>query len=112
MDHPENARVGCCGGDLLDERMEKQAAYGNFPSLMGIFFERGLRRFFRRRLDEALSIGVKNLSSERRAVAYVSGPDMFVRADLFERLGGFVINFFFYSGESEFAFVMTKAGYI
>ncbi|MGV3763099.1 glycosyltransferase family 2 protein [Parapedobacter sp.] len=112
MDRPDNAHVGCCGGDLLDEKMEKQASYGNFPSLMGIIFEMGLHRFFRRKFEEEFSIGVKNESYQERAVDYVSGADMFVRRELFDKLGGFDADFFLYFEETEFAYRMKKAGYL
>ncbi len=112
MDRRKNAHVGCCGGELLNERMEKQASYGNFPSLTGIIFELGPHRFFRRKFEEHFSIGVKNSCSEQRAVDYISGADMFVRKELFERLGGFDTDFFLYFEETEFAYRMKKAGYL
>ncbi len=112
MDRPDNARVGCCGGDLLNEQMEKQASYGNFPSLTGIIFELGLHRFFRRKFEEHYSIGVKSVGSDVRVVDYISGANLFVRKDLFERLGGFDTDFFLYFEETELAYRMKKAGYL
>lgn len=111
MDQPSNRQVGCCGGDLVNERMEKQVSYGNFPSLKGIVFEMGFHRFFRRKFEEELSIGVKNMGVKVRAVDYVSGADMFVRKEMFTMLGGFDTDFFLYFEETEFAYRMKKAGY-
>ncbi|MFB2119334.1 glycosyltransferase family 2 protein [Parapedobacter sp. 2B3] len=111
MDHPDNALVGCCGGDLVNESMEKQASYGNFPSLKGIIFEMGLHRFFPRKFEKQFSIAVKNTYSEPQPVDYISGADMFVRKELFEKIGGFDTDFFLYFEETELSYRMKKAGY-
>lgn len=111
VNNPQNAQVGCCGGDLLDEKMEKQASYGNFPSLKGIFLEMGVHRFFPKRFETAYSIGVKNRDDRLKVVDYVSGADMFVKKELFDKLGGFDPDFFLYFEETEFAYRLKKAGY-
>ncbi|WP_353125637.1 glycosyltransferase family 2 protein [Parapedobacter pyrenivorans] len=111
MNDSANIGVGCCGGDLLDEAMERQVSYGNFPSLRGVIFELGLHRFFRRNFEKQLSIGVKNEGGEMKVVDYISGADMFVRREVFKQLGGFDEDFFLYFEETEFAYRMKEAGY-
>lgn len=111
MDDPANCSVGCCGGDLVTDNMEKQVCYGNFPSLAGVVAELGFYRFFRRAYRQRLALAVQSNGSKPKTVDYISGADLFVRREVFERLGGFDIDFFLYFEETDLAFRMKKFGY-
>lgn len=111
MDDPDNALVGCCGGDLVTANMEKQVCCGNFPSLRGVIAELGFYRLFPHLHRQQLALGVRSEGGSPVAVDYLSGADLFVRRALFERLGGFDTDFFLYFEETEFAFRIRKAGF-
>ncbi len=111
MNEQENQVVACCGSHLQDEEGNAQMSHGNFPSLLEIFSQIGFHRLYRNYFEKHLSITLRNDSDENREVDYVLGAAMFVRAEVFNMIGGFDNRFFLYFEETELAYRLKKAGY-
>lgn len=111
MEGPMNADVGCCGGSLVDESMQKQVSYGNFPSVAEICSLLGFYRFYKSYYDKKLAIGVTAEGDDAKTVDYISGANMFFRRVVFAELGGFDADFFLYFEEAELSFRMQKLGF-
>lgn len=111
MESKKNDDVACCGGMLLTPDGNPQASYGNFPSLWGTIAQVGFYRFFRKHFFDKMTIAVSDSGKETKEVDYISGADLFVRADLFRKIGGFDPDFFLYFEETELAWRFRKAGF-
>jgi|SRR5690606_349899 len=111
MEDSKHGRVAICGTDLLDADGQKQAAYGNFPSVLEVVSQFGFDRFYRSYYARRLSQGVPCDFMEPREVDYVSGASLFVRADVYRELGGLDEDYFLYFEETDFAFRARRRGY-
>jgi GT2 family glycosyltransferase len=111
MENHIDNRVACCGGDLIDSSNNKQVSYGNFPSLLQVFSELGLRIFYRSFYRKYLSVGVKSYDDKKRNVDYISGADMFIRKSVLDEVGLFDEDFFLYYEESELSYRFYKYGF-
>ncbi len=110
MEHSDNAHVGICGIQLMDENGQVARTCARFPSLgrlavgaLGLDKLPGLR-----------SAAVRMAEwdhSESRAVDQVMGAFFLVRRDLFQRLGGFDERFFVYFEEVDLSFRARQAGW-
>jgi GT2 family glycosyltransferase len=106
----DNPRVGCCGGNLIDRDERPIHSFGCFftPSI----FEEINQLFLR--LPEKLLYGKNtffNYTNEPLRVNYITGADLMIRKELFDRLHGFDSDFFMYYEESELEYRIKKAGY-
>lgn len=111
MEDGQHRDVGCCGGNLLDQSMQKQVSFGNFPSLAEACSQLGFYRLYRAYYAERLAIGVTCQGVEPRSVDYISGADMFFRSEVFHMLGGFDEDFFLYFEEAELSYRMQRRGF-
>lgn len=111
MERAENANIGCCGGCLVNDAMGKQVSHGNFPSVAEVFSQLGFYRlyetYYRRRLSSSSLCDGDN----EEVVDYISGADMFIRASVFQEIGGFDEHFFLYFEEVELSYRLKKKGY-
>ena len=106
----ENARVGVCGIQLIDERGRSGHSYARFPSLIGITLRAlGIHKMSSRfnRYRE----GVIAESEGVKVVDQVIGAFFVVRKKLFQRLGGFDERFFVYFEEVDFSWRAKKQGW-
>lgn len=104
--HP---RIGVCGGNLYDERM--QPAHSYMMRLPGIVWElNGLLHGIPDRLRWGRN-GQFNHTERPRRVGYITGADMMVRRSVLDEVGGFSPAFFMYYEETELTFRIKKAGY-
>jgi GT2 family glycosyltransferase len=104
--HP---KAGICGGNLFDADKKPARSYDVF--LPSVAWE--LNLFSAMRLGK-LRYGKNtqfNHTPYPRKVAYITGADLMMKADLFLRLNGFDTDFFVYYEETELAFRVKKAGY-
>jgi GT2 family glycosyltransferase len=103
-----------CGGALFDEEMNPVISYGFFPSLRQLFFEEsGFRKISGKYYFNNLSPGCvidKNTNSAF-TVDYVSGADMFIRKEIFEKTGFLDEDFFLYYEETELSYRIRKQNY-
>lgn len=111
MEDVRHAHVAICGTDLLDAAGQKQAAYGNFPSVLEVVSQFGFDRFYKRYYAQRLSQGVRCDFEEPRTVDYVSGASMFIRAAVYRRLNGLDEDYFLYFEETDFSFRVRRLGY-
>lgn len=110
MEQPENADVGICGIQLVDESGQLNRTCARFPTLgrlaagaLGLDKVPGLRGAAMRMADWD--------HAETRAVDQVIGAFFLIRRDLFERLGGFDERFFVYFEEVDLSFRARQAGW-
>jgi GT2 family glycosyltransferase len=111
MEKPEHYIAACCGGDLIKPDGTKQVAFGNFPTLAEAISALGFFVFYRKFFDRNMSSGVFNYSDAIKKVDYISGADMFLRAEILKTTGIFDSEFFLYFEETELSFRMSAAGY-
>ncbi|MDQ1141126.1 glycosyltransferase family 2 protein [Pedobacter agri] len=111
MEMKENQSIGCCGGDLFDKDGNKQASYGNFPTLLDAVSQLGFYKFYKRYYETKITGGVLNQDQTIKKVDYVCGADMFIRTTVLNEVGLFDEDFFLYFEETELSYRMTKAGY-
>ncbi len=98
-DNKANAVVG---GLLENPNGTLQRSYGDFYTLKNVFL--------------MLFLGEKHevkrfQGKEKSTVDWVSGGCMFVRREVFDRVGGFDEGFFMYIEDMEFCYRIKKAGY-
>ncbi len=111
MEDEKHADVAICGTDLLDADGNKQASYGNFPSVSELLFQFGMGRVFRGYYATHLSQGVVCRFNISQAVDFVSGASMFVRAEIYRQLNGLDEDYFLYFEETDFAFRAQRLGW-
>lgn len=112
LERPENARVACCGGQLLNADGSPQASFGHFPSIAQVWFDQlEMRRLFRRYYATHLAVAVNGPLPSLPNVPYLSGADMFIRKKALEAVGGFDEHYFLYFEETDLCFRFQKAGW-
>ncbi len=102
--HPE---CGLCGGQMFNENGEWVNSFGNLPSL----WERYLGKTLPRILFPQFFKNPKQKFTSPQKVGFVSGSDLFVRSDVFKKVGGLDKDFFLYCEEEDLGLKMYKAGY-
>lgn len=100
---------GVCGGNLLNAQGKPAESYRKkMLSLKTLKKDYSLtvavwRKIFKRSLSERF-----NYTEKPMKVGCVIGADMFVRSEIFEKLGGFNERIFMYAEETEFQFRVQK----
>jgi N-acetylglucosaminyl-diphospho-decaprenol L-rhamnosyltransferase len=110
LEKPENAKVGICGIQLLDEAGNVSQSCSRFPTA-GSFFSLmlGLDRFFSSRFKGHFLSREDHLKS--RPVDQVMGAFFLVRRKLFESLSGFDERFFVYFEDLDFSYRAKQTGW-
>jgi GT2 family glycosyltransferase len=93
--------VGICGGNLYDENKKPAHSYSRLP---GIIQEL-------KRLLLISNINYFNNTRKPKKVGYITGADLMIKADIFNRLNGFDSDFFMYYEESELTYRVKQEGY-
>jgi GT2 family glycosyltransferase len=102
-----NPNTALCSPQLYDENGEHHPCINYFPYLITKIFGLGIlkltykQRFFKR----------KALYHEPLRVDVVSGSQLFVRASVFNRIGGFDTTYFLYCEEEDIAFKVAAQGF-
>jgi GT2 family glycosyltransferase len=110
-DH-KNSKVAVVGGELLSGQDFETVSYGNLPSVMEYFSYLGFKHIYKNYFIQKLASGIVNKDSTHKVVGYVNGADMFIRKEIFDRLGGFDEEFFLYFEETELSYRVRKLGYV
>lgn len=105
----QNPSVGVCGVNLVDEEMNPTVSFERlYPScgyLLNEITARIPARFMYGRN------AYYNHTKHPLKVAYVSGADLMIRRDVFERVGGFDKGFFMYFEETDLCFQVKSLGF-
>lgn len=100
--------VGICGGNLFDGNMQPNHSHLRlFPSILNDV-DMAAKRLFSKFLIKNMQFNSSELPIE---VAYITGADMMISKDLFERISGFDPDFFLYYEETELSYRVNKLGY-
>ncbi|MFN4150143.1 MAG: glycosyltransferase family 2 protein, partial [Candidatus Sericytochromatia bacterium] len=94
MEKEKNIDVSCCGATIFNDDNTLQESFGKFPSLKQVLFEFGLKSIFPNFYNEHFSTGFKNYKFQLREVEHIIGAGMFIRKDLFNKIGYFDEDFF------------------
>ena len=104
-----NPECGVCGGNLIDNDgkpchsfRKKMISLKSLRKDYSIFVKL-YRKIFRKRLSEEY-----NYTKKIKEAGYITGADMFVRREIFDRIGGFDEDIFMYAEETEFQFRVKK----
>jgi GT2 family glycosyltransferase len=106
----DNPRVGCCGGNLVNVIGNPILSYVRIQ-YWSLFFE--INQLFLG-LPAKIVYGknaIYNHTNKTLNVVEITGADLMIRKDLFDRLKGFAPDFFMYSEEAELEYRVRKAGY-
>ncbi|MFN8672073.1 MAG: glycosyltransferase family 2 protein [Candidatus Sericytochromatia bacterium] len=107
----ESSKFKVCGGELFYTKEIKQESYGNYPSLTQIIFELGLNKVFKTYYKKNLSTGIIDKEGLIKEVDYVTGANLFIKKDAFEKVKGFDEDFFLYYEDTELCFRLKKHNY-
>ncbi len=104
--------VVSCGGNLIHKDGSPATSYGNFPSLLQEWSDIGFRRFYPRYYENNLKLG-KTCTKETKPfrVPYITGADIFIRKEAFQKAGGFDERFFLYYEETDLFYRLGRMGY-
>jgi len=107
----DNSHVGCCGGNLVDK--DKKPILSFFRFFTPSIFEEINYLFLK--LPEKLLYGkntLYNYTNKPLKVNYITGADLMIRKNIFDKLHGFDPDFFMYCEEAELEHRVEKDGYI
>lgn len=105
MEKEENQDVGACGGNLFKKDLSPNFSYSlHFPSLWSHFCYRG-------HLSSFVNNENFNETGMVKDVAIIIGADLFVRRNLFEKIGGFDPNFFMYVEDTDLLYRIKQNKY-
>lgn len=102
-----NFKIGVLGSLLLNNNLEIANSFGTFPTAykeIKSFFTNRFLRNNRFQLDIDVEAGFFN-------VDYVSGANMFMTRELFNKVGGFDDCFFIYFEETDLQYRLSNIGY-
>jgi GT2 family glycosyltransferase len=110
MQQPENAQVGICGIQLMDEQGDVSRTCARFPTV-GRYYAKmfGLDRLFPKVFRPEFMTEWDH--AETRTVDQVIGAFFMVRRSLFRSLGGFDERFFMYFDEVDLSYRARQAGW-
>lgn len=111
MNNPLFSNMAFCSGELLNEQLQPNHCFGNFPTIFSAISAAGLKVLYPHYFRKHLALGVVNYNSLPKKVDYVSGAAFMVRAELFRLFGGFDEDFFLYFEETEWAYRLKQQGF-
>ena len=106
MELENNLNVGACGGNLYKQDQSNNYSYSlYFPSLSNIFFYRfHISGIFRN--NESF-----NETGKIKDVAIIIGADLFIRSNIFKKIGGFDTDYFMYVEDGDLQYRIKKESY-
>ena len=106
-EHPD---YGAAGGKIFDGDGELERSAGTWPTLSSLILDRMLKRWpvIRNRFEH---LAHHHWNFDRlREVGWVTGAYLWIRRDLFERLGGFDRDIFMYYEDVDLCYRLKKLG--
>ncbi|MFA6127002.1 MAG: glycosyltransferase family 2 protein [Bacteroidales bacterium] len=104
-------RVVACGGNLVRSDKSPAPAWGNLPTLSLLFSDLGFRKLYKNYYESRLATNGYCNSQEDRPVPYIAGADLFIRKDIFLKLGGFSEQYFMYFEDADLGYRLKREGY-
>jgi len=104
-------RAVACGGNLVNTDGSPAPAWGNLPTLRLLFSDLGFRKLYRNYYDRRLATYGYCDFSEPHVVPYISGADLFIRKDIFLKVGGFNEHYFMYYEDADLCHRLKRGGY-
>jgi GT2 family glycosyltransferase len=105
-----NPEVALCSGIQVDENNKPQYSFNNFPNI-GWEFREAISRTTDKKIQQLLDEKLSDKSIKEAKVDWVIGACMFVRSDLFKKIGGFDENLFLYYEDVDLQYRLIKLGY-
>ncbi|MBD3163548.1 MAG: glycosyltransferase, partial [Candidatus Eisenbacteria bacterium] len=105
--HPE---VGVVGPRIDNPNGSPQLSHGRLPSIAREAVDRAVYRLVDAGGPAGRRIADRHVR-ERRGAGWVTGAALFIRRELFDRVGGFDEGFFLYFEETDFCFRAREAGH-
>jgi len=101
-----NKNVGICSPQLYDSDGQHVSCIGYLPIISTKVFGTGVVRLF----SGSEYIDIKRIYTQPKKVEVVSGCQLFVRAEYFDKIGGFDLMYFLYCEEEDLAIRMRSIG--
>jgi len=101
-----NQSAGMCSPIFVNDAGLPQPSFDYFPSLLSKIFGTAALRLVKKDFHPRRKIPERNIK-----VDVLSGSHLFVRAELFDKIGGFDLSFFLYCEEEDLAKRISYAGY-
>ncbi len=102
-----NEKAGICSGQMFDKPDQPGINFNYFPDLRLKLLGRGVLKLFNPGEYPSKKVRYQNPVQ----VPLLNGSSLFVRAEVFDRIGGFDTHFFLYCEEEDIALRMKKTGY-
>ena len=102
-----NSKVGICSGQMFNKDDQKQLNFSYLPRLSLKFLGTGILRIF----EPNRYPNKRKFYEEPLKVEVLNGSSMFVRSEIFDKIGGFDINYFLYCEEEDLGIRLKKEGY-
>lgn len=106
-----NKDIASCGANLVDENGKMTVSHGNFPSLLQELSTIGFYKLYKKTYRNRIALGQFANEGNISDVDYISGADIFIRRNIFERLNGFDRDYFMYYEETDLYYRMSNSGY-
>lgn len=103
----ESSFVGLCSPQLYDSNGRAVSCIDYFPDLTSKFFGTAIFRITRKKTY----FDRKKIPQSPLRVEVLSGSQLFVPANVFNKVGGFDTTFFLYCEEEDLAYRIHKSGY-
>lgn len=104
--------VAACGARLQNTDGTYSVSFGNFPTLFQQFSDIGFRAFYKRYYDRKLSISPPCNFTDPQPVGYLSGANIFIRKEIFQKIGGFDERYFMFYEDTDLFYRLHKSGYL
>ncbi len=105
-------KIGCIGGNLLDNNGKPSNIGGHFPSLFQLFSDIGFRclypGFYRRKVTLMLTV---ETMPRNMHIDYVCGAALFLDKKMFDEMQGFDENYFLYFEDTDLCFRLKQSCY-
>lgn len=109
-----NQNVGICGGNLFNRSMEpllsfgmqKKSLFSHFIWKYNAFFLKIQKLFTKKKMNYLF-----NYENKPKEVGYITGTDMFIRRDVFDKSGLFDENIFMYCEDVDLSYRIYNLGY-